>query len=96
MESEDLTTRSVEVAHFWKAAYDELVAMEERLLRQLEGMLPKLSPAARREAELTNLPMINEHLQTFKYRRAHWYQRVEELGGQGTHRSQNRDLGAKN
>ena len=64
-ESEDLSTRSVEVARFWQEAYDELVRMEEQLLAQLESMLPRLSQAARREAELTNLPMINEHLQTF-------------------------------
>lgn len=50
-------------------------------------MLPKLSHAARREAELTNLPMINEHLQTFKYRRAHWSERVESLNGQGSRRA---------
>jgi len=95
MESEDLTTRSVEVAPFWQAAYSELVNREEQLLGQLERMLPKLSSAARREAELTNLPMINDHLQTFKYRRAHWHQRVAELEGQGMHRSQNRALGAQ-
>jgi hypothetical protein len=44
-------------------------------------MLPKLSYAARREAELTNLPMINDHLQTFRYRRAHWKGRLEQLNG---------------
>jgi len=87
MESEDLTTTSVQVARFWQSAYDELVRMEEQLLAQLEGMLPNLSRAARREAELTNLPMINEHLQTFKYRRAHWHERVESLNGQGSHRA---------
>jgi hypothetical protein len=81
MESEDLSTVSVEVARFWQGAYDELVRMEEQLLSQLEKLLPKLSPAARREAELTNLPMINEHLQTFRYRRAHWQVRVAELNG---------------
>jgi hypothetical protein len=96
IESEDLTTRSAEVARFWKGAYDELVKMEEQLLGQLEDMLPKLSPAARREAELTNLPMIASHLQTFKYRRAHWHERAAELDGQGSTRSQNRDLGATN
>jgi len=80
-ESEDLTTMSVEVARFWQEAYDELVRMEEQLLTQLEAMLPKLSPAARREAELTDLPMINDHLQTFRYRRAHWTQRVDALNG---------------
>jgi hypothetical protein len=87
MESEDLTTTSVQVAKFWQSAYDELVRMEEQLLAQLEGMLPKLSRAARREAELTNLPMINEHLQTFKYRRAHWNERVQSLNGQGSPRN---------
>ncbi|MHB8613145.1 MAG: hypothetical protein ACYDAL_12055 [Candidatus Dormibacteraceae bacterium] len=56
--------------------------MEEALLRQLEARLPNLSRAARREAELTNLPMINEHRQTFKYRRVHWSERVESLNGQ--------------
>ena len=80
-ESEDLATMSVEVARFWQEAYDELVTMEEKLLGQLEAMLPRLSPAARREAELTNLPMINDHLQTFRYRRAHWKQRLEALNG---------------
>ena len=79
--TEDLSTTSVAVARFWHGAYDELVRMEEQLLDQLESMLSMLSPAARREAELTNLPMIAEHLQTFKYRRAHWQQRVLELNG---------------
>src|SRR5258708_1384836 len=79
MESEDLTTLSVEVAKFWHSAYDELVRMEEQLLGQLEEMLPKLSRAARREAELTNLPMINEHLQMFKYRRARQAGSVQAL-----------------
>ena len=87
MESEDLSTVSVEVARFWQGAYDELVRMEEQLLSQLEKLMPKLSPAARREAELTNLPMINEHLQMFRYRRAHWQVRVEELNG---HKSRQR------
>lgn len=87
MESEDLTTTSIQVAKFWHSAYDELVRMEEQLLSQLEGMLPKLSRAARREAELTNLPMISEHLQTFKYRRAHWHERVESLNGHESRRA---------
>jgi hypothetical protein len=86
-ESEDLMTLSVEVARFWQDAYDELVRMEEQLLSQLEKMLPKLSHAARREAELTNLPMINDHLQRFRYRRAHWHSRVEALNGHKSRRA---------
>src|SRR5258708_8728051 len=86
MDSEHLTTLSVEVAKFWHSAYDELVRMEEQLLGQLEEMLPKLSRAARREAELTNLPMINEHLQMFKYRRADWQEHPAALNRQATRR----------
>src|ERR1700737_1697561 len=96
METEDLSTQSIEVARFWQSAYDELVNMEENLLSQLEAMLPKLSRAARREAELTNLPMINDHLQTFRYRRAHWHQRLAQLNNKGAPPSQNRDLSARN
>src|SRR3979411_2046350 len=84
--TEDLGTTSLAVARFWQGAYAELVRMEEELLNQLEEMLPRLSPAARREAELPNVPMIAEHLQTFKYRRAHWEQRVAQLNGQKAHR----------
>src|SRR5260370_24440461 len=69
MENEDLTTHSVAVARVWHDAYDELVRMEEQLLNQLEQMLPKPSKAALPEAQLTNLPIINEHLQTFKSQR---------------------------
>src|SRR3979409_1987507 len=68
-ESEDLATMSIEVARFWHEAYEELGTRGGRLLGQPEAMLPRLSPAAKREAELTNLPMINDHLQTFRYRR---------------------------
>jgi hypothetical protein len=50
-------------------------------------MLPKLSHAARREAQLTNLPMINDHLQGFRYRRAHWHARVETLNGHKSRRA---------
>lgn len=85
--SEDLMTLSVEAARFWQDAYDELVRMEEQLLSQLEKMLPKLSHAARLEAELTNLPMINDHLRRFRYRRAHWNTRVQALSGQKSRRA---------
>src|ERR1700693_2648072 len=81
-ESEDLSTISVEVARFWQEAYNELVRIEEQLLSQLESMLQRRSRAAGREEELTSLPMINDHLQMFRYRRAHWKQRAEALNGQ--------------
>ena len=70
------------MATIWAEAYTELVEFEEAILAGLQRRLPTLSDDARHEAELTNLPMIVQHLQTFRYRRAHWRQRVQELRGE--------------
>lgn len=79
LESEDPETSSIEVAEAWERAYSELVDFEEKMLARLKDLLPTLSTDARHEAELTNLPMIVQHLQGFRYRRAHWRGRLEEL-----------------
>jgi len=63
----------------WETAYEELVDFEDKLLNRVRTRMPTLSEAARHEAELTNLPMIVEHLQTFKYRLAFWRRRRMEL-----------------
>ena len=76
---EDPNTTSVEIARMWETAYDELVDFEQKLLNRVRTRMPVLSEAARHEAELTNLPMIVEHLQTFKYRLAFWRRRRMEL-----------------
>ena len=77
LESEDLATSSVEVARLWEDAYTELIDLERKMLERLHSVLPTLSAHARREAELTNLPMLVQHLQTFVYRRAWWRRRRE-------------------
>ncbi len=76
---EDLTTTSLEVARMWENAYSELVDFEESRLARVRKRMPLLSEAARHEAELTNLPMIVAHLQTFKYRVGFWRGRRLEL-----------------
>jgi len=76
---EDTETASVEIARTWETAYSELVDFESKLLDRVRKRLPALSEAARHEAELTNVPMIVEHLQTFKYRLSFWRRRRIEL-----------------
>jgi hypothetical protein len=76
---EDTETASVEIARTWETAYAELVDFETKLLDRVRKRLPALSEAARHEAELTNIPMIVEHLQTFKYRLSFWRRRRMEL-----------------
>lgn len=79
--AEDPDTTSIDTARVWDRAYTELVDFEETVLARLEDLLPTLSTAARQEAERTNLPMIVDHLKTFRYRRAHWRKRLAELDG---------------
>jgi hypothetical protein len=79
LEREDPSTTSIEIAEVWVTAYAELVDFEQKLLDRVRNRLPRLSEAARHEAELTNIPMIIEHLQTFKYRLAHWRRRRLDL-----------------
>ena len=74
-EAWDLVIGGIEIA----PAYSELVDFETRLLNRVRRRLPALSEAARHEAELTNVPMIVEHLQTFKYRLSFWRRRRMEL-----------------
>jgi hypothetical protein len=79
VQREDTETASVEIARTWETAYSELVEFETKLLDRVRKRLPALSEAARHEAELTNIPMIVEHLQTFKYRLSFWRRRRTEL-----------------
>ena len=79
LQREDTETASVEIARTWETAYSELVEFETKLLDRVLKRLPALSEAARHEAELTNVPMIVEHLQTFKYRLSFWRRRRTEL-----------------
>lgn len=78
---EDPDTTSIEMARTWHQAYSELVEFEEKVLARLQDLMPALSAAARQEAELTNLPMIADHLKMFRYRRTHWRKRLAELDG---------------
>jgi hypothetical protein len=81
LESEDLNTNSPEIARLWENTYTELIELERKVLDRVQGLLPSMSEAARREAEMTNVPMMVQHLQTFTYRRAWWRRRREELDG---------------
>jgi len=81
LQREDPITTSIRVARIWTEAYTELVEFEEAILASMTERLATLSEDARHEAELTNVPMIVQHLQTFRYRLAHWRQRLLELGG---------------
>jgi hypothetical protein len=77
MEGEaDPATASLEEAVFWQGIYTEILAMEESILDRIEKLMGHLSPQARREVELTNIPVVTAQAERFRTRLAFWKARV--------------------
>ncbi len=84
MEDEvDPATASLEQALFWRNIYTEIVAMEESVLARIRHLMAKQSPQARREVELTNVPVVVAQVERFRSRRAIWDSRVEAHESEG-------------
>ncbi|MHB1525637.1 MAG: hypothetical protein ACYCZN_05100 [Candidatus Dormibacteria bacterium] len=80
MEGEaSLEGASLEQALFWQATYSEVLAMEEKVLDRIEQLMADQSPPARREVQLTNVPVVTSQAQRFRDRLGYWDVRVREL-----------------
>jgi hypothetical protein len=80
MEGEsDPKTASLEQARYWKQVYVEILAMEEKVMERIQDLMAKQSPRARREVELTNVPVVAAHAERFRQRLGFWTARVSEL-----------------
>jgi hypothetical protein len=75
----DLMTASMEQALFWRRAYGEIVAMEEKVMARVLELMAAESPTVRREVELTNVPVIASQVERFRRRHEYWEHRVREL-----------------
>ncbi len=77
MEDEaDPADASFEEALFWRNIYTEIVEMEESVLARIRQLMAKQSPQARREVELTNVPVVVAQVERFRARRGIWESRV--------------------
>jgi hypothetical protein len=73
MEGEaDLATATLEQAVFWKKTYTEILAMEESVLARIRQLMASQSPVARREVELTNVPVVVAQAERFRSRLGFW------------------------
>ena len=70
---------SAGTARHWISVYAQLTSLESHLLTEARELLPTLSRSARREAELTNLPLLESQLRRFRHRQELWEQRLGEL-----------------
>jgi hypothetical protein len=72
----ELATATLEQAMFWRAIYTEIVAAETSVLDRIRDLMGTLSPQARREVELTNVPVVQSQLDRFRTRLLLWEARV--------------------
>ena len=70
---------SPETAHHWIYVYTQLTILESHLISEARELIPTLSRSARKEAELTNLPLLESQLRRFRHRQQLWQQRLDEL-----------------
>jgi hypothetical protein len=65
----------------WRQTYTEILEMEENVLRRIHQLMDKQSDEARREVELTNVPVVVAQAERFRQRLGYWDARVRELNG---------------
>jgi hypothetical protein len=70
---------NLEQALFWKQIYVEILAMEEKVMVRIQYLMARQSPEARREVELTNVPVVAAQAERFRERLGFWTARVIEL-----------------
>ena len=82
MEGEaDPVTASLEQALFWRNIYTEILAMEEAVLERIQQLMADQSPQARREVELTNVPVVVAQAERFRARLGFWESANKRLDG---------------
>ena len=75
----DPKSASLQQAIYWSQIYREVLAMEEKVLERIQQLMVRQSPVARREVELTNVPVVAAQAERFRQRLGFWAARVREL-----------------
>lgn len=75
----DPNNATMEEALYWTRIYREILAMEEKVMERIQDLMSRQSPEARREIELTNVPVVAAQADRFRQRLAYWTTRVQEL-----------------
>jgi len=72
---------TIEQALYWRQIYTAILGMEEKVLNRIRQLMSKQSAEARREVELTNVPVVVAQVEKFRRRLGYWEARVHELNG---------------
>jgi len=68
-------------ALYWRQIYTEILAMEEKVLARIRHLMISQSDEARREVELTNVPVVIAQAERFRQRLGYWEARLRQFGG---------------
>ena len=80
MEGEgDPSSATLEQALFWRQVYVDILALEEKVMERMQDLMTGRSPRARREVELTSIPVVAAQTERFRRRLGFWTARVREL-----------------
>jgi hypothetical protein len=74
-------------ALYWRQIYTEILAMEEKVLDRIRQLMNTQSEEARREVELTNVPVVVAQAERFRQRLGYWEARVFQLNGHSPHKT---------
>lgn len=75
----DPESASIQQALYWRQIYGEILTMEEKVMERIQELMAKQSPQARREVELTNVPVVAAQADRFRRRLGFWTARVQKL-----------------
>jgi len=75
----DIANATLEQAVFWRDTYREILAMEESVMARVLELMAAQSPTARREVELSNVPVIAAQVERFRARLGYWETRLGRL-----------------
>jgi hypothetical protein len=73
-------------AIYWRQIYTEILAMEEKVLDRIRQLMNTQSDEARREVELTNVPVVVAQAERFRQRLGYWDARIAQLNGHSNHK----------
>jgi hypothetical protein len=70
---------NLQQAVYWSHVYSEILTMEEKVLARIRELMLTQSDTARREVELTNVPVVVAQAERFRQRLGYWDARVQAL-----------------
>jgi hypothetical protein len=68
----DPATATLDQALYWRNIYTEILTMEEAVLARIHQLMANQTPEARREVELTNVPVVVSQVERFRVRHGIW------------------------